>query len=145
MPLAIALPLPNNGSYQTQWDYLLSSFEPDELYVIGDEEEAPSTNVFSHLEATYITTLGDLPGDPTVVLLASLDGRYIQGDESLVDFTHPDDAIYFFGHDTRWVSDEVYGGRTPDHFVYIPTDSTDDLWSWMAAGIVLWDRMMKSG
>ncbi len=145
MAIGVCIPLPGNGQYQTQWDYLLSSFPPDVLYVIGDEADAPTTNVFSKLNATYIETPADLPDEPAFVVLAQENGRWVQGEESLLTFEHPDDVIYFFGHDTRWVSDEQIDGKTVDHFVFIPTATSDDLWSWTAGAMVFWDRMVKSG
>ncbi len=145
--LSICLPLPRDGQYQTQWDYILSSFPPDALYVIGDEADAPTTNVFATLAATYIADGSELPAGKLIVLAAD-NGRYIIGDENLTTFIHPPsllDPIYLFGHDTRWLDDEVLGGRVPDHKVFIPTATTDDLWSWQAYSIVAWDRRMKLG
>lgn len=139
MAVAVCLPLPGDGRYQMQWDYILSSFPPDTLYVVGDEADAPGTNVFSRLNAVYVNHLSELP-PTTLVVLAQKNGRYVQGNESLVGFRHPDDVTYYFGHDTRWVDEEALG--TPDHLVYIPTATDDDLWSWQAYAITIWDRLM---
>ncbi len=138
----VALPLPNNGTYQTQWDYILSSFPPDKLIVFGDAVDAPSTNVFSRLDATYADSLNGQRG--TLVVLAPDNGQYVQGDESLVDFVHPDDAIYYFGSDKSPLGPKEVG-RPPDHRVFIPTASKDDLFSWQAYAMVAWDRLVKSG
>ena len=140
--ITVALPLPNNGTYQTQWDYILSSFPPDRLIVFGNPDDAPSTNVFSRLEATYAESLNG-QGD-TLVVMAPDNGQYVQGDESLVDFVHPEDAIYYFGGDKSHLGLKQIG-RPPDHRVFIPTASKDDLFSWQAYAMVAWDRMMKSG
>lgn len=142
--VTVVLPLPADGRYQDQWDYILDSFQPDALYVIGDEADAPGTNVFTALDATYIP---DASGTPTgtFVVLAPPGGRWLQGDESLDTFTHPDDAIYFFGHDTNWPDADTIGGRRIDHKVFIPTAGTSELWSWQVYAITAWDRVMKSG
>ena len=140
--ITVALPLPYNGSYQTQWDYILSSFPPDELIILGNVNDAPSTNVFSKMGATYADSLNGQKG--TLVVLSPSHGQYVKGDESLVDFEHPDDAIYYFGDDRSALGLERIG-RPPDHKVFIPTASKDDLFSWQAYAMVAWDRVMKSG
>lgn len=145
MSVSVCIPLPADGRYQDQWDYLLDSFRPDALYVIGDEADAPGTNVFAALNATYISDCSELPTDPTFVVFAPENGRFIQGNESIESFIHPTDVIYFFGHDTNWVDSDTLGGETPDHLVFIPTDSDSELWSWQAAAICLWDRRVKHG
>ena len=113
--------------------------------LIGDEADAPTTNVFSKLKATYIESVADLPQSVPLVVLAQVNGRYVQGDVSLKDFTHPTDAIYLFGNDVEWVTSEELVGHSIDHLVYIPTDTGDDMWSWAAYVATAWDRVVKSG
>ncbi len=140
--ITVALPLPNNGAYQTQWDYILSSFPPDKLLVVeSNPDDAPSTNVFSRLEAKYLDSLRGTSG--TLVVLASTNGSYVKGVESLAEFVHPDEVIYYFGGDKSFLGLEQIG-RPPDHKVFIPTASKDDLFSWQAYAMVAWDRVMKS-
>ncbi len=143
MTTAVCLPLPRNGQYQMQWDYILSSCPPDALYVIGDEEQAPSTNVFSRLSAIYVADASDLPSASQLVVLAPPNGRYIQGNISLEDFAHPTDAIYLFGGDIDFLSETEMNNRQADSLVYVPTESADDLFSWVAYAIVMWDRKSK--
>lgn len=138
----VAIPLPRNGNYQMQWDYILSSFPCDELIVIGDEADAPNTNAFAKLNATYVDDLSAVID--TLILLAPDNGKVFQGGEDLTTFQHPTDAMYFFGGDVDWV-DEAQIGREPDHKVFIPTATHDNLWSWQAYAITAWDRRMKSG
>ncbi len=141
MSMTVAMPLPGNGQYQTQWDYILSSFPPEELVVVGDEADAPKSNVFGKLRATYVDSLAN--ESRTLILLAAENGR-IAGDENLADFVHPENAMYLFGNDVAWVTlDQI--GREPDHKVYIPTATRDDLFSWQAYAITAWDRVMKNG
>ena len=144
MAVSVCLPLPHNGQYQDQWDYVLSNFNPDTVFVIGDEKNAPTTNVFAKLKATYVKDASELP-DTKLVVLAPDNGRYIVGNEDLKDFVHPEDVIYLFGGDVEWLWPEQLGDRVPDHLVYIDTNTHDDMWSWVAYAVVAWDRRMKSG
>lgn len=138
----VALPLPQQGHHQKQWDYILSSFPPDRLLVFGNPDDAPKTNAFSKLKAKYLNSLKGTSG--TVVVLAPDNGSYVKGDESLVEFKHPDDVIYYFGDDRSRLGFEQIG-RSPDHKVFIPTATRDELYSWQAYSIVAWDRVLKSG
>lgn len=140
----VCLPLPRENHLQKQWDFVLSNFPPDALFVIGDDEDAPSTNVFSAQDATYIPSAEELPQAPLVVL-APEHGRYFVGEESLKDFPHPDHATYLFGADHIPLSSDHLGDREPDHLVFIPTASTDDMFSHVAYAVVAWDRSLKRG
>lgn len=109
--------------------------------MVGDEADAPKSNVFGKLRATYVDSLAN--ESRTLILLAAENGR-IAGDENLADFVHPENAMYLFGNDVAWVTlDQI--GREPDHKVYIPTATRDDLFSWQAYAITAWDRVMKNG
>lgn len=143
---AVCTPLPTNGRYQDQWDYVLSNFTPDALFVIGDKKNAPKTNVFSRkMNATYIETAEELPADLPLVVLAADNGRVVTGDIDLSGFEHPENAVYLFGGDTEWLHSDQLGDREPDYCVYIDTDTHDDMWSWVTYAVVAWDRMMKNG
>ncbi len=142
MTVAICLPLPGGGNGQNQWDYILSNFSVDVIYVIGDSEQAPGSNVFA--KAIYISTADDLPAS-TLVVVTARNARYVQGDEDLASFSHPSDLIYMFGPDRENLSEVELGRRVPDHKVYIETDTHDDMYSWQAYAVVMWDRRMKSG
>lgn len=76
-----------------------------------------------------------------VILFQPLDGRFVQGENSLVDFVHPDDCCYLFG--------ASHGQVTLDHPVdgkiYIPSVPTWALFASQAAAIVLYDRFVKRG
>ena len=73
------------------------------------------------------------------------DGRYVQGVTPLADFEHPADAIYLFGGDNANLNDEDdLGGRVPDAIVYIPTAEAN-MYSWVAAACVFYDRAVKRG
>ncbi|MDX1493534.1 MAG: hypothetical protein R3253_05725 [Longimicrobiales bacterium] len=135
MARRVALVSPTREFLQ-QWDYLLSSFPPDRLWVIGELPDMPQRSPFSR--AVLAETAESLPADPLVVL-APRSGRHYQGEISLLDFEPTDDSIFLFGPDHLPLSDDHLGSRRPSHLVYIPTATEDDLYSWVAAAIVFWD------
>lgn len=78
-------------------------------------------------------------------MLQAQDGRYLQGNESLVDFTHPEDAVYLFGaSDLNLSIEDDFGAKEPDHLVYIPTIE-HEMYSFSAGYITLYDRFVKRG
>ena len=128
----------HTSTLQQQWDYVLCNFVPDEIYVIGSLPEDTSLGK----KAIVVQSAAELPDLP-IVLLAPDNGRYIQGTTSLGDFTHPDDCIYMFGSDSKYMSEDFLGERTPDHIVYIDTDTNDDMYSFVSYGVVMHDRGSK--
>lgn len=141
---SLCIPLPTSGSFQNQWDFALSNFTPDQLFVIGDSSDAPETNVFSKLNATYLSSMDELPDQP-LVLMAPKNGFYIQGEIELSEFQHPENAIYIFGSDNYQMSEDIIGSVEIDFKVFIPTDSQHDMYSWSAYVVTMWDRRMKNG
>jgi tRNA(Leu) C34 or U34 (ribose-2'-O)-methylase TrmL len=76
----------------------------------------------------------------TRVLVQPQNGRNLQGEHSLIDFVHPENAVYIFGPDDGHLQAAAY-----DTSVYIPqADGRTVLWSHQAAAIVLYDRLVKS-
>lgn len=111
---------------ETQWDFVLSNFKPDEVVVLGDYE--PTSKVLRSARRS-------LPTEGERVILAPQNGRYISGTIALCDFTHPEHATYIFGPDNAHLHD-IEG----DHYVYIPTDTHHEMYSWVAGAVTLWDR-----
>jgi len=91
-----------------------------------------------HLERSQF--VDSPPGDLPVILLQPTDGRYVQGEESLVDFTHPDDCVYLFGASHGQVQPVDVASK-----VYIPHCPTWSMFPSQAAAIVLYDRFVKRG
>lgn len=127
------------AQWEQQWSYLLSHFQPESLYVIGELD--PRVKPFTGY--TSVQTAEDVPGH--LVLLAPSHGRYVQGAAPITDFAHPDTCTYMFGADNATMSSDFLGGRRPDDVVYIPTDTKDDMYSFMAGAITLYDRAVKRG
>ena len=90
-----------------------------------------------------IDTAAELPDVPLVVL-GPPDGKFVQGNVSLKDFQHPDDAIYLFGGTQDVLTVEDLGGRVPDASVYIPFVK-HECYSHAAGYMALWDRYVKRG
>jgi hypothetical protein len=81
------------------------------------------------------------PDGLPVILLQSSDGRYVQGEDSLVDFVHPDDCVYLLGGS----NEQLRLSRPVDAIIYIPNTPTWSMFASQAAAIVLYDRFVKRG
>ena len=126
---------PANGQDEHEWDYILSHIKPDACCVMG---KYPCTNNVLR-DSPIAATAADLPSDP-LVLVVPLTARNFTPTISLVDFTHPDDAVYMFGPNSEHITDADMGGRVPDHIVYIPTDTIDEMFNYVACMVTLWHR-----
>lgn len=103
---------------ETQWAYLLRAFAVSPVSREG---------------------IGGTP----VVVFQPKDGRYVQGETSLENFTHLDDAVYYFGHSHKHMPQEDLAGLNVVAKVYIEVDEGTELFSNQAGCIVLWDRRLK--
>lgn len=140
-----------------QWDYVLTSFPVDEIFVLHDgkvpENELKITrhrpkkvvkcDAGVCKKATMIRTAEELPKDATLVVSAPKAGRTIQGTECLHSFVHPRNAIYMFGQDNVNLGELELGNRAPDRLVYIEA-RTHELYAHVAAALVLYDRIRKT-
>lgn len=129
---------------QMQWDYILLNFKPENLYIISNEE-LEFNQRSPRSKATQIRNVSELPKDVPLVVLAPHSAEYLKGETSLLDFKHPENVIYFFGPDNENITKEYFKSRKPDHLVYIPVDTIDQMFSFMTAAVVLWDRRLKNG
>jgi hypothetical protein len=139
--MKVCIPYSNNESEQKNFDYILSNFSVDELFVLAEENETlPNTNIMG--KGTKILSYKELPQDIPHVLLAPEDGRYVQGNISIYKFNHPEDAIYIVGSNNYFVDLEDFE-KFPEHLVYIPTDTHDEMFNWSALGVILYDKRLK--
>lgn len=128
-----------NENWRQQWEYVLSHFKVDGIYVHGvDGRSTMIGKVLS--EAVPIASTSELPADASLVLLAPTNGLNVQGDQALDGFVHPTDAIYYVGSDSHHLEAEAFDDREPDHKVYVPTDSADQMYSFVALAVALYDR-----
>lgn len=126
---------------QDQWSFVFSNFGVTDIWERHFEDDDGKL----YQPTIPVETAVDLPDDRPLVVLAPIAGRYIKGQSSIVDFEHPEDAIYLFGGSHLNLSDEEdLGGRVADHYIYIPT-VTHELYAPMAGYIVLYDRLTKRG
>ena len=131
----IALVVSSGEHWEQQWSYLLSNFSPRTLYTIGELD--PRVRPFSGHVA--IQNAEEIPVE--LVVLAPYHGRYIKGTESLADFSHPTECCYLFGSDNVPLSEDQMGSRQPEHCIFIPTATKDDMYSFVAGAVTLWDRI----
>lgn len=125
---------------QDQWSYLFSNFGVSDLWEVGDDG---NSNWDIYQPTTKITTAAELPDDRPLVVLAPQAGTYIQGDEDLKTFVHPENAIYMFGPSHVHLNEDDMGGRVADHYVYIALVESE-CFAHAAAYMTLWDQQAKS-
>lgn len=121
---------------ENEYDYILSNIQVDEIYLFGPYQ--PTNNLLR--DKTKVKNASELPTDIPLVLCVPLTARNFTPTINLLDFTHPTDAIYLFGPNNEHLVDEDFGGRVPDHIVYIPTDTTDEMFNYTSCLITLWHR-----
>ena len=140
--LGVCFKSEHRGWMQDQWSWVFSNFGVTEIW---ERDCGGDSDAEIYQDVTPCDTAADLPLDRPIVVLAPADGKYVQGNESLDDFVHPEDAIYLFGGTQANLSDEDdLGGRVPDHLVYIPTVKLE-MYGHAAGYIVLRDRYVKRG
>lgn len=132
-----------SGKVMQYWDQLLTNFGVPAENVWVRNLPAGSDNIYTGVyDQPYdISQLQD----KNTIVLAPPNGLYIQGTESLVDFTHPDNALYFFGFDHSFLEQEELDGLNVTNYVYIPQHDKHDMYSFCSATCVLYDRLVKNG
>lgn len=138
--LSIAIHGTTDSNLLKQWEYVLSHWRPDILYWLGSHPIPEASNT---LERARRSDWRDLTHP--LVVLAPRSGRYVQGKVSLAEFAHPDDACYAFGSDAENLDPDAVRIANPEHLVYIPTDTIDQMYAHVACAVTLWDRQVKRG
>lgn len=129
------------GWMQDQWSWVFSNFGITDIW----ERNGGGSDGEIYQTVIQCNTAADLPPEPSLVVLAPIDGKFVQGTQSLVDFVHPDNAIYMFGGSYDNLSDEDdFGGRVPDSVIYIPTVKLE-MYSHVAGYLTMYDRYVKRG
>lgn len=135
---------PDKESYKDQWDFTLSHWQPDFVYVIDTElRNSKPLSTATLIKNTEELLKIELPPIP-LILIQPETGSNWQGDVPLPDFVHPKHAIYMFGPDNSNLVD-ILGDRIPKYKVFIPTSFDLTMWSFTAASIVFYDRLTKNG
>lgn len=138
--LGVCLNASGGEEFHHQWDYVLLNWQPDRVWVVGELWKSRALK-----NAGSIEVIDELPDHYDKVIAAHSDGRYLQGNTPLVEFEHPADCIYIFGPDDGYLRpDEIDLSRILDT-VYIPTPNNPEMFSFVAAAIMLNDRVNGSG
>ncbi len=125
----------DNAVDRSAWSVVFNAFGISEIY------ELPGLG--RPLEGSIkLERLADLQNyhAADLVVLAARDGDFVQGHTALLEFEHPDEAIYIFGGTMTRLSQADLEGGSPSAFVYI---TAGDLFPSQAGAIVLWDRYDK--
>ena len=125
----------DNDQDRTTWDQLLQASAVGQIY------ELPGLgHPLDH--SIKIESLRDLEHyhAAELVVVASIDGDFVQGDTSLLAFEHPGEAIYIFGGTmTRLTQEDIRGVETSR--IYI---TAGDMFPAQAGAIILHDRYTKA-
>lgn len=121
------------------WDWHVDWFGVDQAW---ERNRPEGFERHSKFLPQQIKTAGELPSDIPLIVLTAPDARFVKGDECLYDFVHPEDAIYWFGHDHTNMDPEDFADREPDHKVFIPIEKYE-VYSAFVASMVLYDRRRK--
>lgn len=141
--IGVCIPYTNLSWEQQNWDYLLSNFKPDVIYVWGDENiKLPNTNVLG--KSLIVRSWAKLPQDIPFVFLSPSHAHRMPGVIPLIEFEHPTNAIYIVGTNNLFADETNFeSGKLPEHKVFIPTDTKDDMFNWTAMTVALYDRRIK--
>lgn len=137
--ISICLHTPVNEELQNQWDYVLNNFMVDQIYVVGGNIKS---KIFKN--ATYINDYSEIKSK-NIVLCSPDNAREVQGEISLIEFSHPDDCCYVFGRDDGYFKSNDFQNIDLHKKVYIPMSNDLDMYSHVAAAVFLFDRKVKNG
>lgn len=125
--------------WEKQWSYVLSNFEPQQLYIIGDA----SLDIRPFRGHRIISTADELP--VPLIVMSPFNAVQYPGRTALPSFQHPPYGCYLFGSDNTHLTSDQMGTRVPEDLVYIPTNTKDNMYSFIAGAITLYDRRVKNG
>ena len=141
----VCLVAQRDHDWLNQWSYVLTSFPAVNIFCI-DQGNVISLRNYRPLDlATRILTVDELPNSKPLIAFQPENARFFPGTENILSFVHPSECIYIFGNDHTHLSADELGTRIPDSIVYIPTATNDELFSFVAGGIALYDRIAKRG
>lgn len=133
----VCLPVPTREELVDQWCYVFFNWEPRNIYLLGTTVNPyPNYKVFR--DATCLYTADDLPVDQPIVRL-----HQDESSVSLKDFTHPKTSIYLFGPDDNNFDARWLGSRVCEHYVHIPGEKVNSLFSHVAGALTFYDREQK--
>lgn len=136
----ICLAFSSGAQWEQQWSFILSHWKPERLYILGGKVDE---KVIPFRDAIYVNSAEELPEDQPLILMQPKEAYKIPGVTNLVMFKHPETCTYMFGSDNHHLTEDQLGARKPEDIVYIPTDTIDNMYSYMAGAVTLYDRKLK--
>jgi hypothetical protein len=131
-----------NATDEKQWEYILSNFQSDKIYIMESTHECTGTVCSGQ---PHVQTISDVPEAATmpVICLTPFISFYFKGTKiPLQDFVHPTDAIYVFGpNNTHLDPSEFFPNGETYQEVYIPNDTNDEMFSQTVYAVTMWDRL----
>jgi len=127
------------------WHDLAMSFSADLLVMVPDLKVYDYQDIAFEKFEDVESALAE-HSDLTAVFLEPKDiieSNNLTG-TSLVDFQHPQDALYLFGNSGR-SNIGLYDASQGHQLVYVPTPISRQFWSVQVAAIVSFDRAKKMG
>ena len=137
---SICVPYSLDVNERHQWNYVFNNWDIDTIYLLGDASTEMDTWCSHALLRTKTVQLIDSISkiSETLVLITPKTSSIVKGETDLATYTHSD-CCYIFGSNDNTEFKEMIDGDK----VYIET--LNELYSWNAACIVFYDRMVKSG
>jgi len=134
--LGICFAYESRALIRNEWAHLIDWFAVDHSWEYGKPDK-----VDGYPKSIGISTAAELP-EAALVVLSPPDARIIPGTIPLPEFTHPEDAIYFFGANNVIMGESpVLSGREYQT-VFIPSEKLEYFAAY-AATATLYDRKAK--
>jgi hypothetical protein len=140
MSIELCLVWQDDELWHDQWTYVCRNFGVDRVYFL---QAGPKAKGFRSISCKAIDDLAELPKGKRPVLMASEHGRHFFGETSLQDFEHSENDVFIIGHDHQFLTPPDLAGTAIDHYVYVPTATDDETFSWVCGAVLLWDRKSK--
>ena len=137
---SLCVPMPENSLEKDQWNYIFSCWDIDSVFILSEEKNKENDNWYLHFSmrnknVEYIRTYFDI-NLPLVYLTPKT--AAFKGEILLDSYVHPEKCCYIFGKNNSIMKSNIKGDK-----VFI--DTKRNLYSWVAAGITIFDRLNKNG
>lgn len=124
-----------------QWEFVLGHWPVDAVLAYGGDRPSDWPGKGPLSKALFVDEL--VPRDKPVVVFSPTGSSNFPPTLKLQDFIHPRDAVYVFGSNHRSLERSVV--PDPDAIVEVECARHRDMWSFMAAAVVLRDRLVRHG
>ena len=132
------------GEPDNQWAHVVGQFLPREIFTfMGHGESKPFKSAKSFQRASELPGPVVLVSPPAPTNAGNAPPRFVPGVEPLADFLHPASCTYLFGPDHAMLGAAL--DIEPAHRVFVEYPGDLQMFSWVAAAVVLYDRRVKRG